>query len=145
MYEITKQTKKISARHPLQELCVDVFIPNDTYLQGGKGFISRKSDKLSTFYQSEYLTQSEDQPENQSTSASKRPATLTKESNVTLGPTTEAVPVELNTESETKTQENINSVQIVTGANFSGKSVYLKQIALIVYMAHIGRLILLLS
>ncbi|KAI9255012.1 muts domain V-domain-containing protein [Helicostylum pulchrum] len=120
-------------RHPLQELCVDVFIPNDTYLQGGKGFISRKTDKLSSFYQSEYLTQ----PENQSASGTKRPTTLTKESNVTLEPTTEAVPVEQNTESETKTQD-INSVQIVTGANFSGKSVYLKQIALIVYMAHIG-------
>ncbi|GAA5812728.1 hypothetical protein MFLAVUS_006186 [Mucor flavus] len=125
-------------RHPLQELCVDVFIPNDTYLQGGKGFISRRNDKLSTFYQSEYLTQSENQPENRSANASKRPTTLTKESNVTLGPTTEAVPVEINAESETKTQEDINSVQIVTGANFSGKSVYLKQIALIVYMAHIG-------
>lgn len=33
----------------------------------------------------------------------------------------------------------LNSVQVVTGANFSGKSVYLKQTALIVYMAHIGR------
>lgn len=36
-------------------------------------------------------------------------------------------------------EEELNSVQVVTGANFSGKSVYLKQIALIVYMAHIGR------
>lgn len=37
------------------------------------------------------------------------------------------------------TTDELNSVQVVTGANFSGKSVYLKQIALIVYMAHIGR------
>jgi len=31
------------------------------------------------------------------------------------------------------------SVLLLTGANYSGKSVYLKQVALIVYMAHVGR------
>jgi DNA mismatch repair protein MSH5 len=31
------------------------------------------------------------------------------------------------------------SVLIMTGPNYSGKSVYLKQVALIVYLAHIGR------
>jgi DNA mismatch repair protein MSH5 len=31
------------------------------------------------------------------------------------------------------------SVILLTGANYSGKSVYLKQVALIVFMAHIGR------
>lgn len=31
-----------------------------------------------------------------------------------------------------------NSMLIITGANFSGKSVYLKQVALIVFLAHIG-------
>lgn len=31
------------------------------------------------------------------------------------------------------------SMLILTGPNFSGKSVYLKQVALIVFMAHIGR------
>jgi len=31
------------------------------------------------------------------------------------------------------------SMLIMTGPNYSGKSVYLKQVALIVYMAHIGR------
>jgi DNA mismatch repair protein MSH5 len=30
------------------------------------------------------------------------------------------------------------SMLIMTGPNYSGKSVYLKQVALIVYMAHIG-------
>jgi DNA mismatch repair protein MSH5 len=30
------------------------------------------------------------------------------------------------------------SLLIMTGPNYSGKSVYLKQVALIVYMAHIG-------
>ena len=31
------------------------------------------------------------------------------------------------------------SMLILTGPNYSGKSVYLKQVALIVYMAHVGR------
>ncbi|KAG1440741.1 hypothetical protein G6F56_011793 [Rhizopus delemar] len=68
-------------RHPLQELCVETFIPNDTHLEGGKGF------------------------ENNSTVAD---------------------------------DDRINSIQVVTGANFSGKSVYLKQVALVTFMAHIG-------
>ncbi|GAA6004146.1 hypothetical protein JCM10207_002453 [Rhodosporidiobolus poonsookiae] len=39
----------------------------------------------------------------------------------------------------TKTsKEGKNSMAVITGANFSGKSVYLKQVALIVFMAHIG-------
>ncbi|BFZ65463.1 chaperone ATPase hsp78 [Saitoella coloradoensis] len=32
----------------------------------------------------------------------------------------------------------VNSAMLLTGANFSGKSVYLKQVALIVYLAHVG-------
>ncbi|KAJ3088949.1 MutS protein msh5 [Quaeritorhiza haematococci] len=56
-------------RHPLQELCVDVFVPNDTHL--GDPPKERKA-------------------------------------------------------------------MLLTGANFSGKSIYLKQVALITYMAHIG-------
>jgi len=31
-----------------------------------------------------------------------------------------------------------NKVVVLTGPNYSGKSIYLKQIALIVYLAHIG-------
>ncbi|PWW76611.1 hypothetical protein C7212DRAFT_357556 [Tuber magnatum] len=34
--------------------------------------------------------------------------------------------------------ENAPSMMLLTGPNYSGKSVYLKQVALIVYMAHIG-------
>ena len=33
---------------------------------------------------------------------------------------------------------NLPSMLVMTGPNYSGKSVYLKQIALIVYMAHVG-------
>jgi DNA mismatch repair protein MSH5 len=33
---------------------------------------------------------------------------------------------------------SLPSMMLITGPNYSGKSVYLKQVALIVYMAHIG-------
>lgn len=36
------------------------------------------------------------------------------------------------------TSENNASMLILTGPNYSGKSVYLKQVALTVYMAHVG-------
>ena len=36
-------------------------------------------------------------------------------------------------------REDGPSMLILTGPNYSGKSVYLKQVALIVYMAHVGR------
>ncbi|EWC48920.1 hypothetical protein DRE_00225 [Drechslerella stenobrocha 248] len=75
-------------RHPLQELCVSTFIPNDTNLEGGSG--------------------NEDAGE-------------TSQSSTDNG----------------ASDEN-KSMMIVTGPNYSGKSVYLKQAALIVYMAHIG-------
>jgi DNA mismatch repair protein MSH5 len=38
----------------------------------------------------------------------------------------------------TYTYEDIPSMLILTGPNYSGKSVYLRQVALIVYMAHVG-------
>jgi DNA mismatch repair protein MSH5 len=65
-------------RHPLQELIVETYVPNDTNIDGGRG----------------------------------------------LG--------------VARTAEDINSVVVITGANACGKSVYLKQCALIVYMAQIG-------
>lgn len=48
---------------------------------------------------------------------------------------------ELNSKVEFVANDTIapmNSLYIVTGPNYSGKSVYLKQIALIVYLAHVG-------
>ncbi|KAF3174122.1 MutS protein msh5 [Orbilia oligospora] len=74
-------------RHPLQELCVAAFIPNDTDLEGGGGENSDLNNPL---------------------------------------------------HSPLDNDQASKSMMIVTGPNYSGKSVYLKQVALIVYMAHIG-------
>ncbi|OBR05161.1 MutS domain V [Colletotrichum higginsianum IMI 349063] len=71
-------------RHPLQELTVPKFIPNDCQLAGGSGG-------------------------------------------------------EVEVRMEVPVNENPKaSMLVVTGPNHSGKSVYIKQVALIVYMAHIG-------
>ncbi|CAG8587142.1 7126_t:CDS:10, partial [Dentiscutata heterogama] len=74
-------------RHPLQELCINVFVANDTRLVGGRGILDDD---------------------------------------------------EMNEDSLTDEKDTYNSVMLLSGANYSGKSVYLKQVALIVYMAHIG-------
>lgn len=65
------------SRHPLQELCVPVFIENDSFIQGGPG----ECDDLES--------------------------------------------VEGN---RTDIPENSPSLLLLTGPNFSGKSVYLKQV-----------------
>ncbi|KAL1862522.1 hypothetical protein VTK73DRAFT_6755 [Phialemonium thermophilum] len=75
-------------RHPLQELVVSCFIPNDCVLSGGEG----------------------QEEGNRSDAGSAR------DEDGREGP----------------------SMLVLTGANHSGKSVYLKQMALIVYMAHVG-------
>ncbi|PCH37347.1 hypothetical protein WOLCODRAFT_167438 [Wolfiporia cocos MD-104 SS10] len=76
-------------RHPLQELVVDTFVPNDAFVIGGKG----------------------------------------------VG--IEPVGISDETASDSSRKES-NSIVICTGANACGKSVYLKQVALIQYMAQIG-------
>ena len=80
-------------RHPLQELMVAAFIPNDTYLVGGKGSQTEELD----------LSQ-----------------TLSTQNTNTTG------------------QLEGPSMLMMTGPNYSGKSILLKQIALIVIMAHVG-------
>ncbi|KAF8827642.1 hypothetical protein HHX47_DHR4000349 [Lentinula edodes] len=81
----------VQGRHPLQELVVDTFVPNDARITGGDGHFSIFTD---------------------------------------------------TSEADTQLEENHlklwNSVLLCTGANACGKSVYLKQIALIQYMAQIG-------
>ncbi len=74
-------------RHPLQELVVASFIPNDCHLAGGPGPDQEASEAL--------------QVDDEEVAASP-------------------------------------SMIVLTGPNHSGKSVYLKQVALIVYMAHVG-------
>ncbi|KAH8889520.1 hypothetical protein GQ53DRAFT_825406 [Thozetella sp. PMI_491] len=74
-------------RHPLQELVVPSFIPNDCNIAGGRG------DELGCY---------------------------------------------TPTYSTTESEEELPAMVVLTGPNHSGKSVYLKQVALIVYLAHIG-------
>ncbi|KAI0599362.1 muts domain V-domain-containing protein [Biscogniauxia sp. FL1348] len=76
-------------RHPLQELVVPSFIPNDCYVAGGPGDHG------------------------------------------------EATPSESSLDITQDSVEYPNTL-VLTGPNHSGKSVYLKQVALIVYLAHIG-------
>lgn len=80
-------------RHPLQELTVSSYVPNDTYIQGGPG--AEKQGECET---------------------SALPSRKASPHQTIDGP----------------------SLLVMTGPNYSGKSVYLKQIALIVYMSHVG-------
>ncbi|KXJ88238.1 muts domain V-domain-containing protein [Microdochium bolleyi] len=83
-------------RHPLQELVVPSFIPNDCYLAGGsERSLSCLPDQLGLHRAGSTTTIEDDDV--------KHPSTL-----------------------------------VLTGPNHSGKSVYLKQVALIVYLAHLG-------
>ena len=88
-------------RHPLQELTVSAYVPNDTFLVGGPGPAT-----------------SDEQQAVQSANDEGKRATSQKAaySEVLAG----------------------CSMLMMTGPNYSGKSVYLKQVALIVYMAHVG-------
>ena len=81
-------------RHPLQELTVSSFVPNDTFLVGGRGPQTEELDPSQT----------------------------------------------LSTQNTTTTadQQDGPSMLMMTGPNYSGKSILLKQVALIVLMAHIG-------
>ncbi|KAH9846354.1 muts domain V-domain-containing protein [Lenzites betulinus] len=79
-------------RHPLQELVVDTFVPNDAFILGGSGF------------------------------------------GVALAPKD----AHTNDEFDEDRHVQKNSILVCTGANACGKSVYLKQVALIQYMAQIG-------
>lgn len=136
----------------MQELCVDIFIPNDICLQGGKGFNSRcTDDRLSSLYRSENFssivsnTQTVDFRGNKIAGLTEERTETSSRATKKIFPTSSGISLVeqqdiKNTDCNVEiTSKQPNSVQVVTGANFSGKSVYLKQIALIVYMAHVGR------
>ncbi|KAF9972932.1 MutS protein msh5 [Actinomortierella ambigua] len=95
----------VNGRHPLQELCVESFVPNDIMI--GEFHCSTASDAT------------------ESTTFSHRAMVAG------LPPFCPRCP------NAPATIDN-NHVMILCGPNCSGKSVYLKQVALITYMAHIG-------
>lgn len=88
-------------RHPLQELTVPAYVPNDTLLVGGPG--SQDWNDIRKI-------------QARNDGAIRGISQKTAYSEVSEG----------------------CSTLMMTGPNYSGKSVYLKQVALIVYMAHVG-------
>ena len=84
--------------HPLQELTVPSYVPNDTFLVGGAGPVSSTNER--------------DGGKN--------------------------VPTNGSGEQTWSGRDETPSMLMMTGPNYSGKSVYLKQVALIVYMTHVG-------
>jgi DNA mismatch repair protein MSH5 len=118
----------IGGRHPLQELLVPSFIPNDCFLKGGNGLddsdagscVDEMDDDLQ---EDESVTVTHEAMQKDEF----REDTLTEESFTVRG---DSVGGEDRIEGP--------SMLILTGPNNSGKSVYMKQIAVIVYLAHIG-------
>ncbi|RUP45064.1 hypothetical protein BC936DRAFT_148657, partial [Jimgerdemannia flammicorona] len=108
--------KIVRGRHPLQELCVDVFIPNDTYLIGGRGVTRHQG-----------LAENDDDREPGESDSRLTSSSSERNSN------------HAECGDQARESGGVNSVILLSGANYSGKSVYLKQVALITYMAHIGR------
>jgi DNA mismatch repair protein MSH5 len=98
-----------AGRHILQELTVPSYVANDTNIAGS-------NDKV----------KSEDGIEDVEENLSNRPHPMSSYAS------------KAHDSSPQFDASNAPSLLILTGPNYSGKSVYLKQIALIVYMAHIG-------
>ena len=102
-YALQRGHNTDSSRHPLQELTVPAYVPNDTFLVGGPGPL---------------------------------PQTLTEFQKVDAGD--DEVTRGLSPENLGFNTLDGPSMVMMTGPNYSGKSIYLKQVALIVYMAHVG-------
>ncbi|CAO3593344.1 unnamed protein product [Absidia cylindrospora] len=109
----------IQGRHPLQEHVMDAFIPNDTYL----GDDDKICQQPTSLFSSPIVATSAPAPADTAAISG---------GSVPLSPSS---PRQTDQQQQ---QQQLNRVLLLTGANFSGKSVYLKQIGLIVYMAHIG-------
>lgn len=84
-----------AGRHPLQELVVSTYVPNDCEISGGN-------------------------VDGNSTNSIGSPETAPRSA------------------AETLVNRHQGSVVVLTGPNHAGKSVFVKQVALIVYLAHIG-------
>jgi DNA mismatch repair protein MSH5 len=115
---------KITAgRHPLQELTVSAFIPNDTYLVGGTGTDTRldgsEPSETCIFDEGNRIDLAGGENDEHPILIPPpvhTPSTTHHRSHDTAGP----------------------SMVLLTSPNYSGKSIYLKQVALIIYMAHVG-------
>ena len=98
-----------NGRHPLQELCVDNFIPNDTNLKKSNSLCKRIDDDIDII--------ESDVPSTRRMGTSNRTVSFDNSFNI---------------------DSTCFNTMIITGANASGKSVYMKQVALIIILAQIG-------
>jgi len=111
----------VGGRHPLQELLVPSFIPNDCFIEGGNGSDEKEAESC--------VGEGDDMSENGN-----------------LHNETDIGKKEGSGEGEIMEEESMGfedrnerpSMLILTGPNSSGKSIYMKQVAIIVYLAHIG-------
>ncbi len=97
-----------NGRHLLQEMTVPSYVTNDAYLVGGKGSDNAEDHAL---------------PERSAVVSSASATSPPSSSPASTGP---------------GLQSHGPSMLLLTGPNYSGKSIYLKSVALIVYLSHLG-------
>ncbi len=103
-----------NGRHPLVERLVESYIPNSTIL------VPPTSQAYPTETRADWL------------------GLLTQIGGRGVGSETGSAG---SSEGEERQPMRTDSIMIVTGANYSGKSVHLKSVALITFLAHIGKYI----
>ncbi|KAK1757587.1 muts domain V-domain-containing protein [Echria macrotheca] len=119
-------------RHPLQELIVPSFIPNDCSVEGGAGTLD--GDDTSS-YGSDDDSLSDNAEQTSNTTEGLGPHSGSRRNPHQAS--------ERGSESDHTIARGGDppsppSMLILTGPNNSGKSIYMKQVALIVFLAHIG-------